>query len=237
MGNLKFFISIIAVFTLASCATAPPPQPTHKGSSSVGVSLSIKNRLNPWDSDKPISLEDVYFVKLDENGNKFGIDADAIIPSNYSKDGILYLLDAKPGRYAAVAGYFVQNNLGSAGCSIRTTSVYSGIYFDESLIEATKVTVAPGQFVFMGNIVLNVSPFRSTKPDKAQDHYMHSLEWLSSQLNGRLDTITRGKTAEKVFLQTVGQQFKGSGWENVALSRLQDLGVSNTNANPSSVKQ
>lgn len=223
MGNFRFFISIVAVFTLASCVTSPAPQPTYNGSSGVGVSVSIENRLNPWDSDKKIQLKDIYFVKLDENGDPFGMDTGAPLPSNYSKDGTLYLMDVEPGRYAAVAGYFIQNNLSGAGCAVRTTSVYSGIYFDESLIKATEVTVAPGQVMFMGNIVLNVSPFRSTKPDTAQGHYMKSLEWLSSQLNGRLDSITRGVVAEKTFLETAGRQFRGSGWQDMISSRLQNL--------------
>ncbi len=232
MLNFRFFVSTVTVFLLASCATSPAPQPSYDGSSGVGISVSIENRLNPWDDDRPVSLEDIYFVKLNENGDPLGIDVEAVIPSSYSKDGILYLLDVKPGRYAAVAGYFVQHNLGSAGCSVRTTSVYSGIYFDEELIKATEVTVAPGQLVFMGNIVLNVTPFRSTKPDKAQGHYMKSLEWLSSQLNARLEVIARDKADEKTFLETAGRQFEGSGWADVASSRLQSLNADKADANP-----
>lgn len=231
MGNFRFLTGSLAVLLLASCATSPAPQPTHNGSSGIGVSVSIENRLNPWDGDKKIQLQDVYFVKLDENGDPLGMDAPETISSNYSEDGILYLLDVEPGRYAAVAGYFVQNNLSGAGCAVRTTSVYSGIYFDEDLIKATEVTVAPGRVAFMGNIVLNVSPFRSTKPDKAQAHYMKSLEWLSSQLNGRMDAITRDVAAEKTFLETAGQRFRGGGWANMISSRLQSIEAGGVDVN------
>ena len=44
----------------------------------------------------------VYFVKLDNAGD---FKQNQVIPSNFAKQGRIYLLHAEPGKYAAVAAF------------------------------------------------------------------------------------------------------------------------------------
>jgi hypothetical protein len=72
-----------------------------------------------------------------------------IIPSNCSRRGRAYLLNAQPGTYVAVATFVLQGQ-SMGGPSTRFTT-----YFSRELVEQTKVTVRENVFEFMGAYVVD----------------------------------------------------------------------------------
>src|SRR5881409_960458 len=93
-----------------------------------------------------------YFVKVDE-----GVDilnAAEIMPSNFSDDNQVYLLNAAPGKYVLVGAYTASYDAPTKGFNdIPSTS----IYFDREMIPATEVVVEAGTIAFAGEIVVKVS--------------------------------------------------------------------------------
>jgi hypothetical protein len=149
--------------------------------------------------------EVVYFVRLDEkDDNNIG---NKIIPTNYARGDYVYLINAKPGKYAAVASFFSQ-----------TEESYN-TFFDAAAIQASIVEVGPNQVVYAGDLVIenqmkNLYQNIEQNGDKAQLHY-YSL--LKSFMYGTYycgTPIKTGKTkeAQGEFLNKTRTYFKDSQW-------------------------
>ncbi|GMT42896.1 MAG: hypothetical protein IEMM0002_1307 [bacterium] len=215
-------INVLAMFALASCSTAPPPDPAHENSSGIGITMSVKNPSKRREHSPQTKMDEIYLVRLDKYDDP--LERSAFIPSNYSSDGVLYFLDLEPGRYSAVAGYYISDDVYSAGCSVRTICRYVGVYFDKKLIEATEVSVTPGRVVFMGDIVVSINSFYSGEPDGAQKLlYDRRLLAESGLSGGSMSKVSRNAAAEKIFLMTTKKQFEGSKWEKMVSRQLRDL--------------
>ena len=89
-------LAIAAVIGLASC-TQPPQKPAGNESSVLGVSLQTQ-----WGSQGIAERPDaVYFIRLGGTDRVRGHFP--LLRSNFRQDNRYYLLNAPPGRYAAVA--------------------------------------------------------------------------------------------------------------------------------------
>ena len=79
---------------LAKTPTLEPPVPS-RGAIGVKVKLIPHSQMGYFNADA------VYFVRVVDDSDRFA--SDSLIPSTYSKGTNVYLLNARPGRYVAVA--------------------------------------------------------------------------------------------------------------------------------------
>jgi len=207
----------LALFALAGCATGLPAR---SGPERGGIGISVQVR-------PPIGLaiftrtsQRVYFVRVD--GEKGLFAQDQFILSNYSADGWVYLLDAPPGRYAAVASV-----------SSKQGKDYV-IVFSKQLIEATAVTVSPGAMAFMGEYLVDTS-YSVEHADTAQRHYLKVIR--PSAIIGFTATLPtnvmfyrgsaleakRDQATEMRFLSTAAGHLQGSEWNGLLDRATKDL--------------
>ena len=201
---------LLALVLLSGCSSLPVPEPLSGSSSGIGI--AVKNRA-------PIRLfgnrpDRIYFVKLDDGSNATA--ATRVLPSNYARGKYVYLLNAQPGRYAAVASFRRQVVLGAP------TSKYS-VYFSEELIKVTEITVHPAEMSFMGEFVVDTS-LGLKKADKTQLHY-HGLigsgdpqGWLMSldyAYRGSMHKSARNQELEAKFLAAAQKHLGAGGWSDI----------------------
>jgi hypothetical protein len=141
---------------LAACATTPPPEPAGPGSCVVAVALSTRADREPHEG-RPRTA---YFVRLGDAGD--ALSQPVLLRSDYAADGVFYLINAQPGRYAAVACY-------GKGQSRQWTA-----YFPEDLIRASERAVPEGKVVLLGAYDVELRSI-STEGDAAQQHYLNVL--------------------------------------------------------------
>ena len=219
----------LAIFGLSACAGVPPPGPLDSQSAALGISVKLKAPIELF-SRHP---DRVYFVKVDKDDDIY--TASQIIPSNYVKGDYVYLLNATPGRYAVVASFLEQR--GQMGRSTTYTT-----FFSEEVIKRTQTVVTSGAMAFMGEYVLGTSG-SFDEADNAQRHYFHSLAPNALMGTGVMANILSGMTsgtfyysgmlkeehketqAEKSFLDTSAESFKGTGWGDRLQKRLDELSM------------
>jgi hypothetical protein len=196
----KIMLCMLVIFTIACGVPKNLRVPENKESSIIGISV------------KTITLsifrnkaEVVYFVKLDEKDeNNIG---NKIIATNYARGDYAYLINAKPGKYAAVASLFFQ-----------TEESYN-TFFDAAAIQASIVEVGPNQVVYAGDLVIenqmkNLYQNIEQNGDKSQLHY-YSI--LKSFMYGTFYCGTPIKTgntkeAQGDFLTKTRTYFKDTEW-------------------------
>jgi len=144
----------LLLLLLAACQGTPPPAaPADPASAVVAIALRTRADRAPHEG-RPRTA---YFVKLGGEGTQ-----PILLRSNYERDGVLYLVNAEPGRYAAVACY-------GKGQSNEWTA-----YFPEDLIRATEKDVPEGKVVLLGSFEVSLRSI-STPGDAAQEHYLHLI--------------------------------------------------------------
>lgn len=216
----------LTMFGLSSCAGVPPPGSLDSQSAALGIYVKLKAPVGPF-SNYP---DRVYFVRMDKEEDIY--TPSEIVRSNYVKGDYVYLLNAAPGRYAAVAS-FRELRTQQGGRTTYTT------LFSEELIKHTQTVVVSEAMAFMGEYVLDTSP-RMDEADSAQIKYFHVMA-PNAVLGGVgasiLNIMTEGEVyhkgmlkeahkdtqAEKNFLVTSADSFKGTGWGEMIQRRLGDL--------------
>ncbi|MCP4591696.1 MAG: hypothetical protein GY842_13230 [bacterium] len=172
-----FTRAMIALLTFniaagALAATKEPPLPEPKeGRGAIGVSLQGRSK-------RAFAVQ-AYFVRVGDGEDPFS--AENVIFSNYSRNGQIYLLNAKPGRYFAVAAKrcYVQFNINiminTGSSNVSGTPMERRVYFSEEMILQTETIVSPGTLTFMGEYEVNTSTRKKKKPfGRVQAHY-HQL--------------------------------------------------------------
>lgn len=166
---LTLALALAAEPVAAKKRTPPPPEPNpQKGT--IGVSLRC---ISPTGADR-VKAAEVRFVRVDRGGGPYA--ATELIPSNFTgDDGRVYLLDAEPGRYAAVA-------FRSRGGSLIAIRDKQWAFLEKELIDATTVSVRAGGRVFAGHYVTGCNPWfagaeerdpgKHGHADEAQVHYL-----------------------------------------------------------------
>jgi hypothetical protein len=207
-------LALLFSLLLSGCATPlPVPKLEQQETSGIGISVKIRTPIG-WSTEEP---HVVYFIKLDDKGD---IQQRTVIPSNYAKDGRVYLLNVAPGDYAAVAAWYSKQMPSAVpvqpGFSVSFNpagAIAAGgwsTYFPKELIEQTRVSVGKGQFVFAGSYVLNTSVFG--KEDPLQAHYAYEVisrgvKWLGSIREAKYDD-----TARTEFLIKAREDLAEGGW-------------------------
>jgi len=150
---------------LAGCASQPVPVPPPATPHSAGLGMALKVRVSGLASYR---ADGAFFVR------RCAADAGAacterLVASNYGKDGRLYLLNAEPGEYRAVAAAFRSGAPGDR-------SLYFA-YLPAAMREAATVRVDPGQFAYAGSYRLAASiGLCPGQAEPAQLQYAEMLE-------------------------------------------------------------
>ncbi len=224
---MKQVYVVLIILLIAGCAVQPGPVPTKPAdpeTSAIGIQIKIEYPVG-WGSWEPTR---VYFVKIDDEGD---IIQDQVIPSNFAKDGRIYLLNAEPGKYAAVVSH-ISNHSGrqypGGGSSATATT-----YFSKELIEATKVNVGLGEFAFMGSYVVKTLAVWNwvfadpVQYDPVQDHYrnlvrpttQYSVCSIGSDSRrcyyGRVGEAKRDDDTRAEFISSARDDLAEGGWESI----------------------
>ena len=173
MKRIVTLTFLFLTLLIAGCATTPPPKMMQPSASGIAISVKLQRPLG-WPTD---DAGRVYFVKL-KNGNN--LQEGTIIQSNYEKDGRIYLLNATPGNYVAVAAWT------SMSVASGTHGVFNNVehitLFSRDVIELTRVSVGGGQIVCAGNFLFKTSAFGDL--DQIQQHYHDALRNHPSDIVG-----------------------------------------------------
>ena len=163
-------VALLSAGSAAAAAAADPPlAPPDPERGRIGVSIHVRQGLAKLE----VAAWNVFFVRLEEGGDPLrGSEA---VGADHVNEGRLYLLNVRPGRYAAVSC----EHRGVAGHRGRYT-----FYFSEELIQASQLTVEAGEVAFLGRLVVKTG-LRSgliKKADPAQAHYFKLIQPLASLL-------------------------------------------------------
>jgi hypothetical protein len=211
---MKYLLPVLFLALVTSCVTLPKNLriPENPESAVIGVSIRtvtlkiFKNKQNI-----------VYFVRLDDD-EKEGVIGSRVLPANFVKGEYAYLVNARPGRYVAVASVFFQ-----------TENSYNSL-FDKEIITRTITDVGPGEFVFMGAIQVEnrlKSLYQNIERhgDKEQLHYFNLLRpvMYGTFYTGSLINADRTPQAEQSFLAVARDHFKDSEWLPRIAKRKEEL--------------
>ncbi len=165
-------------------------------SGSIGVSVErapLKGALKLASKMIDQPAVEVFFVKLEDGQEPSGAQAFGathLIPSNYAHKKQVYLLNAEPGRYVAVAAGLDSTDVPLTGVTLAGMQVgradvtfgmsfgmkiKSNSFFSMSMISDTEVTVVPQEMVFMGDYVVSMNTKMKKQGDEAQAHYYRLL--------------------------------------------------------------
>jgi len=223
---MKKAYAILFVLLVTSCASMPVPRMEDPQTSAIGIQVETQAPVGIF-SNKP---DRIFFVRIDGEG---GIKQNQAIPSNFAKDGRIYLLNAKPGKYAAVAAF--RSQAGSPfspapqpGVSVSVSVGKTGYttYFSKELIEATRVDVGRGEVAFMGSYVVKQSVgLKNAEP--IQNHYAELLAPGSSKsgfghllsgdyhYRGAVNEARRDNDAKTEFLRKSKDDLAEGGWGQI----------------------
>jgi hypothetical protein len=198
---MKKVLFMLIALSLLGCGLPKSLRVAETKDSSV-IGISIRTITLKIFNNKP---ETVYFVKLDEKDeNNLG---NKIIPSNYARGNYVYLINAKPGKYAAVASFFTQ-----------TDNSYNSFY-NAAIIKSTIIDVGPNQIVFAGKLSIenkmkNLYQNIEQNGDKAQLHYYNLLKsfMYGTFYCGTYSAFERTRDLENDFLMNTKKYFKDSEW-------------------------
>lgn len=237
---INIFVAFV-ILGLGGCAALPvqePPEPPAPQGAIIGISVKMRApiKIGSYKADR------VYFIKVDKEEDLY--NQQNLILSNYFEGSQVYLLNAKPGRYAAVVVFGSPRKSTAPGTQPSGGGVSIGVGFSieakhtaflsEEIIKLTEVTVAPESMVFMGEYVVDTSiGFKDA--DDAQLHYKQlvapgaktdvlSMAFSSQRCyTGYLHKENRDEQAEIKFLTNALEQFKGSDWINIIQKRIEEL--------------
>ena len=169
---MRIRLSLSLLAGLAACASAPAPKPTTTRSAALAMSVRI---VFPREGEYGRATK-VFFVRLEEDSDPGMVGR--LLDSKHVQGGICYLLDAAPGRYAAVA------------CAEKRNGWTRYAYFPRELIEKTIVEVGPRGTASLGSCRLEVVGI-SARGDDAQEHYRRLIEYDWSRVNLALQLFAR----------------------------------------------
>ncbi|MBN2159786.1 MAG: hypothetical protein JW807_10350 [Spirochaetes bacterium] len=199
---MKYLLPLIFIFTAFGCNTLPKNLRTPYSAESAVVGVSIRTVTLKIFKNRQHA---VYFVKLE--GPEDELTGSRVLPANFVKGDYAYLVNAAPGRYAAVASLFYQ-----------TENSYNS-FFDRKIIESTVVNVEPGGFSFMGSLSVenrqkDIYQNIEKNGDREQLHFYNILKPVMYGVfyTGSLMDIDRSPRAEQAFLATAKDHFKDSDW-------------------------
>jgi hypothetical protein len=225
-------IAALLVFGRPGCASVPPPKPLEKSRSIVAIEITVRTaiRFITYHPDK------VYFVRVNDSDNVFL--QDRVIPSNYDAGGYYYVVNARPGRYAAVATWRLRKShpqpVPGSYAPVDTTVETFTVFLSKDAIRMTEINVPPSSIVFSGSLVVDLT---FSGPDDAQSHYakiitprggsdVFELLWSDEHdfvENAGPYKFKNDRTNEREFLADAAKIFKDTEWLDLVKQRIREL--------------
>ena len=219
-------LALAAVFALASCAQ--PQKPADVKSSGLGVDIKLVGGAE--------RIDEVYFVRLGATDRVRGHFPR--LRSNFRRGDRFYLLNAPPGRYAAVAVSKRDPGAVDGPGSPFSPNTFHTAYFGEPMIRKTIVEVESGKFAFMGTFSVR-KDIDFYAGDETQVHYRSLIEptlkdpanpsglidpdFNSFTYGASLLTADREPRTEAIFLNAALGDLEKSGWESLLRKRQKAL--------------
>ena len=188
----------LALFAITLNACAPVRQPIPELTQSRSAGLAIEVTLRAPAGFLSATPARIYFAKIDGNGS----GRDQVIPSNYNKGSRVYLFNAEPGAYVAVAAL-----------SMRGTSRII-THFSKNLVEQSEVIVRENEFVFMGSYRVDLSVGLDQEEGAPASWTDASLMGLAGEYHyrGRLLERKNDEKARSEFFRAAKEDLAGSAW-------------------------
>jgi hypothetical protein len=158
----------------------------------------------------------VIFIR--ETGSKSNPQSELVL-SNYRKGGRIYLLNAKPGPYIAIASLHISTSSSYHGQNkFLTKRSLSVMLFPEEILKASMVNVKPGEFVYMGDFLLNsdndldkCDNFQKISHSRLTGIIKRAIPKGAKQTYLRAILNKHSSTSEK-FLIKAKQDLQNTGW-------------------------
>ena len=216
----------VASMHLASACATPPPPPGSPDSAMIGVRVALSESFGLFETP----CEQVYFVRMDDNGS---FAEDQVIPSNFTTDGYVFLMNAEPGTYAAIAAARTVTSPAGPTQPARegfSTSFSLSLHVDtltylpQDVVSHTVVRVEPGSAAYMGDYVLEQSTdfgdadetqihyFGVLQPDQVGRSALGQIFTGEVGYRGTLSEEDRGPTALGRFVKRAGSRLNSAGW-------------------------
>jgi hypothetical protein len=160
---LRGILLVFSALLITGCASITPLIPTPIDSESAGLVIDLKVRVLGLATYR---VDSVYFVKSCSDSDK--TCNGYLITSNYAKEGRVYLLNAEPGEYRAVAVAFESGVFGD-------NSLYL-TYLPSSLTNESAVQVLPRRLANAGSYL--VSATSGVCPDSAESSQLKHAEMI-----------------------------------------------------------
>lgn len=181
----------------------------------------------------PCSNQTVTFAKLGENDE---IISSEIYQTSIMRSNHYYLLNAKPGKYVAVAASYsrsagVGGSMGNVS-GIVTRTFGDNILFSSELVKKTEVELMPGSLAIMGKfdfgingrmaIVSSASKFLKDA-DSVQAHYAKAIDsemesrGATSSIKfyrGTLKSVSTDTNAKQKLLESAEKHIGAGGWSS-----------------------
>lgn len=219
------------VVALSLGCASPPPAPMSPATGGVGIHVATRLPLGLW----PEPQGQVLFLRLPDIDDPT-YTSGTVYVSNYAKGDYVYLLNARPGRYVAVACWREQSNrvidgvpVYSAGDMGKALGEELGptrftTYLPRPTIQSSETLVEPGCVAFMGWYELD-NLLGLDGADETQTFYHGQLAtghedrsaflatWTGdNQYRGMTGTTDRGPTAQARFAQAAREDLGDAGW-------------------------
>lgn len=202
-------LTTVFLLVLSACVTLPPPPgPEDPQSAAVGISLVMRPPLRLFGLADQKTDMTVYFIRLDdEKEQPDSLLRTTLYRSNYTHGNQVYLLNAKPGRYAAVVVFFERTPLPPPPAP-GAPPVASGppkefwTYLSEDVIRHTEVMLPPGAVRYMGDFVIDQT-VGIKKADEAQDYYHRFVIYSHDKMIGDfLKGMEKGQRQQEAMVGT-----------------------------------
>jgi hypothetical protein len=190
MRKRKTILPTVFLLVLSACVTLPPPPgPEDSQSAAIGISLVVRPPVRLFGLADQKTDMTVYFIRVDEEkGAPDSFLQNTLYQSNYTHGNQVYLLNAKPGRYAAVVVFFERTPLPPPP-DPGVPPVAPGppkefwTYLSEDVIRHTEVMVPPGAVRYMGDFVIDQT-VGMKNADKTQDYYHRFVIYSHDKMIG-----------------------------------------------------
>ena len=190
MRTRKMILATVFLLVLSACVTLPPPPgPEDSQSAAIGISLVIRPHLRLFGLADQKTDMTVYFIRLnEEKGAPDSFLQTTLYRSNYTHGNQVYLLNATPGRYAAVVVFFERTKQSPPPVPGTPRVVPDPpwelwTYLSEDVIRQTEVTVPPGAIRYMGDFVID-NAVGMKNADEAQEYYHRFVIYSHDKMIG-----------------------------------------------------
>lgn len=223
------FVILTMPLIFAGCATGNIKASPPLADSASAIVIKIPSSCLPL---SPCANKTLTFARLNGDGD---VISGELYQTSVVRDNHYYLLNAKPGRYVAVAAAYARSmntnsDLGG-GLTFTASRVFGeNILFSEELVRQTLVEVAPGSLAVMGEYDYSIEGRMVFAPsaaqfmkdaDPVQIHYAKALDpemetrGVTSAVKfyrAEFKSASRDADTRRKLLESAGKHIGADGW-------------------------